>query len=763
MEFIFEFLFKYRPLLYDRGTVSFRPPWPPHVTWLLAVAAVAVALFTYLKVRGDVPIGWRILLSSLRGMSLLVVLLLLTQPVLLVPSVIPQKSFVALAYDTSRSMEIRDGAGGRPRLDIEGELLKPGPASMIEALGRRFKLRYFRFAGSAERVGGYEEVKRRGGQTNLERSLDTVLGEFANAPVAGIILLTDGADNRSVDLPGLIARLRARRVPLYAIGIGSPSITRDIELVQVSAPRRVLKDSIIDATLSVRTTGGAGRKSRLVVREGERELRSAEVTLGNGGEVKSHRVTFPSGPAGAHVYSFRIEPLPDEQMIENNGQDILIEVEDSQPQILYVEGEPRWVFGFMRRAAEKDKNIRLVTLLRQATGKFLRQGVESSSTLEKGFPADARELFGYKALVAGSVEASFFSFEQLRLISEFVSRRGGGFLMLGGRSSFAQGGYASTPVEDLLPLVIRPDRATESAGFQELEFKARLTPYGLEHPVTRISVDDTTNRRRWEDAPMLHGLNPTFGVKAGATVLATAAPREATGQMRSLLAFQRFGRGRSMALTTGSVWRWRMEMDHRDDFHDLFWRQLLRWLVAEAPDPVSVGSSRHSFSLDEAVAITAEVRDADFTPLNNARVILRVKAPSGQEVVLPAGWDTSKEGFYSAAFKPIEEGIHQVSVEASAGDRSVGRSSSYFRIGDSNEEYHGARMNADLLRLLAKETGGRYYAPHEAGTLVEDVSYVDNGASQIEEKAIWDMPFLFLLLSGAICTEWIVRKKWGLA
>ena len=117
---------------------------------------------------------------------------------------------------------------------------------------------------------------------------------------------------------------------------------------------------------------------------------------------------------------------------------------------------------FLRRAILADKNLHLVTLLRQADGKFLRQGVESASTLEKGFPNDKAELFQYKAIILGSVEASFFTFDQLRMISDFVSQRGGGFLMLGGKNSFGQGGYINTPLEDMLPLNLGPDAAASS-------------------------------------------------------------------------------------------------------------------------------------------------------------------------------------------------------------------------------------------------------------------------------------------------------------
>ena len=41
MTAIFELLFKYRPLLYERGTIAFDPYWPPYVTWILLAGALA--------------------------------------------------------------------------------------------------------------------------------------------------------------------------------------------------------------------------------------------------------------------------------------------------------------------------------------------------------------------------------------------------------------------------------------------------------------------------------------------------------------------------------------------------------------------------------------------------------------------------------------------------------------------------------------------------------------------------------------------------
>jgi uncharacterized membrane protein len=760
MSALLGFLFKYRPLIYQKGTIAFRPFWPWYVSALLAAASVLGAYLIYRRAAGAVTPGWRAALGGLRGAIFLILLLIFLQPVLVLHSVIPQKSFVAVVYDLSKSMDIRDGADRRSRLDTEKELLRPAGNPLLEGLGRKFKLRFFRFSGAADRASGFEDQPRHGSVTDLERSLEQVAAELGNIPVSGIVLVTDGADNHSTALAATAAKFRARGIPVYPVGIGSPEFSRDTELVSVSAPRQALKDAMIEADVSIRARGYAGRRARLVVKERERVLQSRDITLGSDGEVKNTKVLFAGDSAGPRLFSVRVEPFPDEILTENNDQNVLIRVIDEQPPVLYVEGEPRWLYGFLRRAAAEDKNLHLVTMLRQANGKLLRQGVESSATLEKGFPSDKAELFHYKGLILGSVEASFFTFDQLRIIQDFVSQRGGGFLMLGGRFSFREGGYMNTPVEDLLPVNLRAGGVPE---VQDVEFKVRLTGYGGDHPVTRVSVAEEENRKRWDDAPALVGLNPTSGPKPGATVLAQGTLPGARGQSPVVLAFQRFGRGKSMALLTASTWLWRMEQDSRDHFHEMFWRQMLRWLVSDVDDPVVLETDRRSYSLDEAVVLRAEVRDPSFLELNNAQVSAQVKAPSGQVASIPLTWDVSKEGQYSASFKPIEEGIYEASAEAFQAGKSLGTAKLNFRVADSNEEFHNAAMNEDLLKRLAADTGGHFYTPRDVSTLPEDISYVNNGASRVEEKELWDMPFLFLLLVGASGTEWALRKRKGLA
>ncbi len=760
MTAVFEWLFKFRPLLYEKGHLSFHPIWPWYITLLFAVAAVLGAYWFYRY--PSLPGAWRLGLSGLRAAAFLVILVLFLQPVLRVHSVIPQKNFVAIAYDGSRSMEIRDGADGQSRMSVQQRLLRASDNPLLKDLSSRFKLRFFRFSKAAERTEAFQDLPRRGEITDIENTLRQIEGELAAAPVAGIVLVTDGADNHSTNLDAVSAQLHARNIPIYAVGIGSTGFPRDAEVLRVSAPRHVLKDTLVEAEVFVRSTGYAGRRSKLLVMERDRQIQSQEILLGGDGEVKTYKVYFNSQTPGSRVFTFRIEPFDDELIRENNDQSALVRVDDAQPQILYVEGEPRWEYGFLRRAILSDKNLQVVTLLRQADGKFLRQGIDSPSTLEKGFPVDKAELFKYRGLIIGSVEASFFTFDQLRMISDFVSQRGGGFLMLGGKNSFGQGGYMNTPVEDLLPVRLGPN-SREIPDFSELEYKVHLTSYGAEHPVTRLSLSESENRKRWDAAPTLIGFNPTAGPKPGATVLAQGGTPDSRGQSPVILAFQRFGKGKSLAFTTAASWRWKMQQDHANNFHELFWKQALRWLVSDSPDQVSVDTEKRTYSSDEPVLIRAEVNDASFGPLNKAQVRAQVKSPSGQSSSVPLSWDVESDGVYSGAFKASEDGMYEISCEASLGTQSIGSAKSEFWVAPSTEEFHNAQLNADLLKRLSHATGGRYYSPENTRTLAEDISYIDTGSSRLEEKDLWDMPFNFLLLVGLVSAEWILRKRKGLA
>jgi uncharacterized membrane protein len=251
--------------------------------------------------------------------------------------------------------------------------------------------------------------------------------------------------------------------------------------------------------------------------------------------------------------------------------------------ILYVEGEPRIEIKFLRRAVDADENLQLVMLLRTAKGRFLRMGIDDSLELARGFPTTQEELFKYHAVVIGSVEASFFSRGQLQLIADFV-KRGGGFLMLGGRKSFAEGGYAGTVLADVLPVQL-PKNAT-SPWHQRV--KVNPTPAGARSPAMRLAATETESAQRWKQLPEVSSINRIAGVKPGADALLLGVGTEPKGgDPEVVLASQRYGLGMAWAFTIQDSWLWQQGADASigKTAYQTFWRQILGSLSAAGPKP----------------------------------------------------------------------------------------------------------------------------------------------------------------------------------
>jgi hypothetical protein len=203
-----------------------------------------------------------------------------------------------------------------------------------------------------------------------------VANETAGLPLGAVILMSDGADNSGgIDLD-TITDLRSRRVPIHTVGFGKEQPARDIELSDVQAPARALAGSRVSAQLTFQQRGYEGKKAKLAVREGSKVVAMREITLAKDGNRQTETMLFNAGGAGARAFQFSLDLQEGEENQKNNATQRLVNVQDSKPRILYIEGEPRWEFKFIRRALEDDQSVSLATILRTTQNKFYRQGVD---------------------------------------------------------------------------------------------------------------------------------------------------------------------------------------------------------------------------------------------------------------------------------------------------------------------------------------------------------------------------------------------------
>ena len=754
---MFEFFFKYPLPVFTKGRWVLLGSWPG---WLLPVLIVASVLGLGWLIRSRLPEAapkmdtWRAgTVWLLQSLLVTLVLVLLWRPAITVAELKSQQNMIAVLVDDSRSMAITDsGDDGKASREVAAtQSLKAG---ILAGLQKRFQTRLYSLGGGIARVSKVDDLQPTAPATHINDGLKQLATETADLPVGAVVLLSDGDENGGgVDLD-TISALRNRRLPVHTVGFGREQANHDIELEDVNLASRAMADSRMKATVSFRQRGYAGGKTVLAVRDGDKILTSKDVTLGPDGTIQAETVFFNAGLAGVKRVQFSLEPLGGEENVANNATARLVSVSADRRRILYVEGEPRWEYKFIRRAAEDDHGMQVVSMLRTTENKIYRQGISDPQELADGFPVKAEDLFKYDGIIIGSVEAGYFTQRQQELLREFVDKRGGGVLFLGGRFALSDGGWGASSVTELVPTFLPSGKNT----FHRDPATAQLTVAGAESAVTRLVDDPAKNVDRWKKLPYMMDYQDAGAPKPGATVL---AEMNAGRAKLPLLVTQNYGRGRTAVMATSGTWRWQMNQALGDPTHDLFWQQLLRWMAADSPGRVVASMPVQRLMDDWRVNLSAVVRDKEYMPAPDARVVAHMIGPAGASTLVDMRPVPNNAGSFQAEWSAEKPGSYVVEVTAARGAEELGRDVLTFERTDGVAENFHTEQNRELLEKLSSQTGGRYWKAEELGRLPSEVSYSEAGISVRDTKELWNMPIVFLALLGIMSAEWLLRRKWG--
>jgi uncharacterized membrane protein len=773
---VFELLFSHPLWAYRTGTFAWASGWP---RWLLALAiAIGCALIAVgLWRRRSLGAGRLVALGSLQSLLLALLLALVWRPVLNVERVRERENVLAIAIDASASMRSTDmtarsdAANAAPltRLQLALNGLQGGT---LESLRKTFDVRMFGFAtdtalwsdalsGEGSALGLHEPPAENAAiaQTRIGDALTQILKTAGTAPLAAVVLMSDGAENGGSLSEDRLAELVSYGVPIHTVGIGAERIPNDLELTNVRVPHTAAQDATVTAEVTVRANQAANvaGKTRLRVYDREALIASREVELPKDVSLTTFNVEFPAGETGVHELRFTLDPLPEERELINNSRQAVLTVPATRRSVLYLEGEPRWEFKFIRRALEGDRALRLVSVVRTTPNKYYRQGVNSAEELASGFPTQAAELFAYDALILGSYEASTLNPAQHQMLKDFVDKRGGSILLLAGRDGIGEGGWRNAPLAQALPTQL-PEK---SGAFMQKTLRAKLTNYGAESAVLRLDTDLQRNVESWQTLPELANYQMLGRLKPGAVVLLEGQVTNkgvATREHHPLLVWQRYGRGSTYLLATASTQRWQMSLPPEDQRHETFWRQLAHALADNALQPASVRAERSVYADERRIAFDAELREPNFAPINRAQVEARITPERGAAFMHTMQASGSSDGRYSAAFDASAPGLYRIDVLDKAGATAA---TTFVRRQDNVIEHFGREQHRAVLERIARMTGGRYWTLDELSGLTAAIPYTKAGIIERQMLDLWNIPFVFLVLLALKLGEWGLRLKWG--
>jgi hypothetical protein len=247
--------------------------------------------------------------------------------------------------------------------------------------------------------------------------------------------------------------------------------------------------------------------------------------------------------------------------------------------------------------------------------------------------------------------------------------------------------------------------------------------------------------------------------RPGAVVLAEM--RTMSGRTLPLLVTQNYGFGRVGVFATSGSWRWQMLQPLEDQTHEIFWQQMLRWLVTGTPGTVTSSTPRQVLEDESEVRLIATVRDKSYAPALDARVEARILGPGGSSDEIELTPDPVNPGRYTADWEAGQAGSYMAEMIARRGEEELGRDVVSFRRQDGVAENFRAEQNRELLEQLSAQTGGQYYRPDNLANLAEEISYSEAGITIHEIRELWNMPAIFLLLILLKSAEWWLRRRWG--
>jgi uncharacterized membrane protein len=774
------------------------PDWLPIALLLIAVAT-ATLLWSYLRARAKRSV--RIGCAILKWLGFTALVLSLVEPLLTGSRPRRGANAFAILADNSQSLLIRDDKTAHTRGEWMRDLLQK-ESPWKTRLGQDFDVRSYVFDSHMRAVDGFGDLTFDGVGSSLTTSLSALSKRFRGLPLAGVLLFTDGnrTDVGDVDWSEL--------PPIYPVVPPSRGVAKDVGVNQVSISQTNFESAPVVIRADVSAIGFKGEPIVAAINdEADKEVERQELISTGDDKPLNFRFQFRPERKGVNFYRVRAFAASDEkkndrpddsstseQTLANNSRLVVVDEAGGPYRVLYVGGRPNWEFKYLRRALAEDEQVELLGLLRIAKRQpkfdfrnartrstsplfdgfdhpdaetaerhdqpvLIRLGTIDEVELRDGFPKAADELYRYHAVILDDVEAAFFTQDQLALLRSFVSQRGGGLLMLGGPDSFADGKYDRTPVGELLPVYL--NRIVAGQGDQE--YRLVLTREGWLQPWVRTRKTEDEERKRLASMASFHTLSQAGNVKPGAMVLSQV--RDPSGNAAPALVAQQFGKGHVAALMIGDLWRWGLKReDPAEDDLDRSWRQTVRWLVGNVPGRVEIAVRQKADSTTPAVELAVRVRDAEYLPLDNAKVAIRITLPGGEDLTLDAEPDGQEAGSYSATYVTKQPGAYRVVATATAPDGSaVGEREAGWAAQPAADEFAHLEPDREFLKTIAAKTNGELVDGESLASFTTSLSSRDAPITEPWTSPLWHHPFYFLIAIGLLTAEWGLRRINGLA
>lgn len=776
--------------------------------WPLAVTVGLACILLWWAYRATPQGATRWVCLSLKLIGILALAVCLLEPLWTGQRAQPGANLFAIVADNSQGLQIHDLGETQTRGERLQALLLQDAGDWQAALEEDFELRRFTFDSRLRVTRRFENLTFDGRASALGAALRGIEERFQGRPLGGVLLFTDGNATDAANMP----EFDAGWPPVYPVVLGHVGGASDVAIANVNITQTAFEDAPVTIQANARAIGLGGETVVVQLFDADgTKIEEKESRTRRNDDTLAFRFQLRPEQSGIKFYRLKTtlqseqDPTAEasksqEATLLNNSRVIAVDRGSGPHRVLYVTGRPNWEYKFLNRAVAEDPEVQMVGLIRVArrearfdfrgrsgeTSNPLFRGVEDQShgeterydepvimrlntrdefELRGGFPGVEEELYGYDAVILDDVEADYFTADQMTLLQRYVSERGGGLLMLGGMESFVNGGYPRTPVGDMLPVYLRQVETRRPEGGLQMD----LAREGWLEAWARLRDNEQEERVRLQSMPPFQVMNTVGDIKPGASVVATATDEQ--NRDFPVLITQRFGRGRTSALTIGDIWRWGMQDRNSREDMNKFWRQLVRWLIADVPEKMEFTVQDASIDNTGAVNLQVRVRNDEFKPVDDASVTIEVRnalalttnGTAPDVIRLRAEAASTEAGLYIAEYVARHTGgYHAVAQITNSAGMRIGQAEAGWSVDLAAEEFASLEPNITQLEDIARRTGGEIIAASRLNAFTRDLSQRKSPVMEPWTQPAWHTPAIFLFALACFVGEWGLRRWKGM-
>ena len=585
-----------------------------------------------------------------------------------------------------------------------------------------------------------------------------------------VVVFTDGQHNVDTRPQDLARRLGNRQAEMHIVGIGTTRMPRDLAVLKVVAPGKVFPNTILSGEVVINDGMPPGKPFRMTIEHQGQPLNPPvavdlftteagrrnipfrfpiEAIVEQQRQIQNANLQYTNLPL---VFDVRLSPVEGEVDPENNYSRLRVNVVTQKSKMLIVDGRPRWEQRYLNTLFDRDERWTVRSVVANMGGK---RGLGSrDSSLPGQFPETRAQLMEHQLIILGDVAPQMFQPKELQWLRDFVQYNAGGIIFIDGHQERLVN-YTGTVLGPLFPV-----RWTGVEDYRSLDLEYRPLS---DRDAIQLAPDAAANAELWRGLPGPRRLS-MVQKKEGAEVLLEVLEG---GKRAPAMVFKPYGAGRVLYCASDESWRWRYEVGDRH--HERFWKQAAKWIMEEpfavTDRFVKMDSGPPSYEVNDYVDFRLRTHDpATMTRLQQAGlkpviVLLRNGEPVARVPLDP----DFNSAMYRGRFGPLEGGEYEVRYEMPGVPEGQIQARTRFSVSSIPTGEMGIlHCNEKLLRQMAADSGGKYYAEEDLNLLVENLRPSNTSGETIDERKLWQSFWVFLPIIVLLTTEWVLRKAAGL-